>query len=627
MPAIMSSSSSAARPGPLAAGPVLANRKRPWSRALALGLAAALAVIAAPVVSAGPAAATQSYCGREDFTDVPPGSGFYGDVSWMACTGITVGYADGTFQRGRDITRGEIAAFLYRQVDPEYSPDRQRDFSDVNPGGAYFDAISWMVDEGITVGRTDGTFGPQEPVSRGELTAFLYRMGADEFTPPAASPFSDLTPASANYRSITWASARGITVGYADETFRQSRSINRGEASAFLHRADGDVLGDRVPTSFTAWGSGWGHGVGMSQYGARALAVGGSSAEQILGYYYSPAKVAHQGTFADADIRVQLHTTASTTLDGSRRVRVDGVGTTSGAVKLAVQGNQVDVTLNGSTQTVSRAVVEWEGTRHWKGNGGSTITVPDANGGRSPLELRHGRLVVSVRDGKLNITNTVRMNDEYLYGVAEMPSAWPSEALKSQVIASRTYAIRNMVGGVKANCDCHVTDEVSSQKFTGWAKENETVEGTNWGLRWKAAVDATISRQTNGAPGSADSLWYNHSIIDATYFSSSGGHTRWAEDVWSNPVAYLTGRPDPYSLAEAARNPNASWSKTVSQAEMAKAFGLKDVVALEVTPDRDRTAKYITATARDGSTSRLTGNQFRSKVATLSAWIFAVDRN
>ncbi len=72
---------------------------------------------------------------------------------------------------------------------------------------------------------------------------------------------------------------------------------------------------------FTVTGAGWGHGVGMSQYGARAMAEEGKkSATQILEYYYNPAKVTSSATAASKDIRVQVlkSTTASVTVAGGR---------------------------------------------------------------------------------------------------------------------------------------------------------------------------------------------------------------------------------------------------------------------------------------------------------------------
>ncbi|MDI3331380.1 MAG: SpoIID/LytB domain-containing protein [Micrococcus sp.] len=617
--------------------------RRPLRSLLAAALIAALALLVAPVaVPSGSAQAAPRLCTLPDFTDAPVGTPFYDDIIWMACNDITVGYADGAFKPGKQVTRGEIAAFLYRQVDPDVKVDQKRDFSDVNPGGAHFEAISWLVDAGATVGRADGTFGPNDPVTRGELAAFLYRLAKASFTPPSSSPFTDLGPGSANYRAITWAAAQGITAGFADQTFKQQRNITRGQASAFLHRADSHLVAnrppfDRVPPSFTVKGAGWGHGAGMSQYGARAMAAGGHSVEQILQYYYTGVDVTQSTFRAASNIRVHLASPETTTIQstklnsgtaGLQRVRIAGaVLETRGAVRIDEDGGDVLVTMpDGTRKRSSAAIVEWPGTRFWSPDSSeaATVRVPAANGSQ-PLDLRHGKLLVTVINGKLNVVTELRMNDEYLYGLAEMPSSWPAAALQAQAVAGRSYALRNM-NSLKAECGCHVWDEVRSQKFTGWAKENEG--GGSYGDRWKAAVDATLVRVDPRDPTStvktAKSLWYDGSIVDATYFSSSGGHTRSARDVWGNAVPYLQGRPDPHSLAAAANNPNASWTQSVSQSTMAQAFGLPNVSTVRFTLDDADSVRYVTATATNGDTARITGNQLRARAGLKSTWISSI---
>ncbi|HRO30522.1 SpoIID/LytB domain-containing protein [Citricoccus sp.] len=631
-------------PTPAGGRPAGRRAGRTWSRGVVASvLIAAMALLVAPAsLPAGSARAATESCERTDFTDVPAGAAFRGDIMWMACRGITVGYADGTFRPGQPITRGEMAAFLYRQVRPEVTVDQQRDFSDVAPGGPHFTAISWLADTGATVGRADGTFGPGEPVTRGELTAFLYRLADESSTPPATSPFTDLGPSSPNYRAITWAAARGITAGFNDGSFRQQQDITRGHASAFLHRAHADLVGTRPPsgrppTSFTVRGSGWGHGAGMSQYGARAMAEEGRSVEHILRYYYSGADVTQSAHRAATNISVHLASPQSTTIQATRlaggtpglqRVRIAGtVLQARGAVRLAADGGAVLVTMpDGKRKRSASAVLEWPGTRFWSPDSSeaATVRVPAANGSQ-PLDLRHGKLVISVVNGKLNVVTELRMNDEYLYGLAEMPSSWPATALQAQAVAGRSYALRNM-NTLKAECGCHVWDEVRSQKFTGWAKENEG--GGRYGNRWKAAVDATVTRARPGDPTSspvaAKSLWHRGSIIDATYFSSSGGHTRSAQDVWGNAVPYLQGRPDPYSLSAAANNPNASWTQTISQAAMAQAFGLPSVHSVRFTRDGAGSVQYVTATAANGATARITGNQLRSRAGLKSTWVASI---
>lgn len=108
------------------------------------------------------------------FTDVR--TSFKNAVAWLAQAKISIGYANGQFRPNRPVTRGEFAAFLYRMEKPEHfqAPGRSP-FTDLNVGGTHWKAISWLADTGITAGYTDGTFKPGKTISRAEVAAFLYR--------------------------------------------------------------------------------------------------------------------------------------------------------------------------------------------------------------------------------------------------------------------------------------------------------------------------------------------------------------------------------------------------------------------------------------------------------------------
>jgi feruloyl esterase len=173
-----------------------------------------------------------------DFTDSQPGSAFYAPVHWMAAQGISVGYADGTFKKNRKVTRAETTAFLHRYMDPDFTAPAKSRFADINPGGAFFTPITWAATEGITAGYADGTFKPSKAVTRAEFAAFLYRLAEPTYTVPKASPFKDVNAGGAHYAAITWLSSEGITVGTTRGEFNPTSPITRGQISAFLHRYD-----------------------------------------------------------------------------------------------------------------------------------------------------------------------------------------------------------------------------------------------------------------------------------------------------------------------------------------------------------------------------------------------------
>ncbi|GHD08283.1 cell wall-binding repeat-containing protein [Zhihengliuella salsuginis] len=381
----------------------------------------------------------------------------------------------------------------------------------------------------------------------------------------------------------------------------------------------------RIPVSFEFDGAGWGHGVGMSQYGAKGRSMNGHSATSILEHYYAPADVTTSATYATSDIHVQLVKTGQTTItprNGSLRIRVDG--------RWVVTGSPVVFTADGDYVLVSGGVrargtqldVEWQRTRAWpQGSGNTTVTVTGADAGE-PGEYRHGRIRVGALDGQVNVLNKLRLNDEYLYGVDEMPSLWGDSALQSQVIAARTYAMRNKAS-FRPGCACHVFDDSRSQKFSGWEKESQGPEG-RYGARWRAAVDATVNT-SGGEPTSARVIVHNGGLIDAVYFSSSGGKTRAAASVWGTDVAYLQSRDDPESISSAVGNPYSTWSKTVPQATVAGAFGLGDVVEVRRRNGTDGAVSTATAVSSGGRTASISGVDLRNKLGLRSADVNAVD--
>ncbi len=172
------------------------------------------------------------------FTDIPGSYPFYTEVTWMAYNAITTGYPDGTFRPVQPVTREAMAAFLYRlRGSPAYVPPAISPFKDIGPLSPFYKEITWLATTGITTGYPDGTYRPSDPVNRDAMAAFLYRLaGKPAYTQPGVSPFTDLTPLSPFYLEITWLASTGITTGYADGTFQPLNPVNRDAMAAFMYR-------------------------------------------------------------------------------------------------------------------------------------------------------------------------------------------------------------------------------------------------------------------------------------------------------------------------------------------------------------------------------------------------------
>ncbi len=161
---------------------------------------------------------------------------FYSEaVQWMVDEGITSGTSPGCFSPGVATTRGEVATFIHRAYgEPGAAPSG---FVDVEPSDFFADAVGWMVARDITTGTSPITFSPDRLVTRGELAAFLYRAAG---APAAGTEnFSDVVPSDFFADAVAWMVGQGITTGTSSTTFSPSRFVTRGEVATFLYRNAG----------------------------------------------------------------------------------------------------------------------------------------------------------------------------------------------------------------------------------------------------------------------------------------------------------------------------------------------------------------------------------------------------
>jgi subtilisin family serine protease len=174
------------------------------------------------------------------FSDVLASHPFCAEIDWLVEQGITQGFPNGTFGAVLDISRQAMAAFLFRYTDPPgFFPPGSPTFPDVPVGANFFEEIEWLFSSGITGGFSDGTFRPGVNVSRQAMAAFLYRLaGEPPFFPPFFPTFPDVPVGSTFFHEIEWLSTTGITSGFPDGTFRPSSPVTRQAMAAFLFRFD-----------------------------------------------------------------------------------------------------------------------------------------------------------------------------------------------------------------------------------------------------------------------------------------------------------------------------------------------------------------------------------------------------
>ncbi|MBB6447306.1 leucine-rich repeat domain-containing protein [Bacillus benzoevorans] len=168
------------------------------------------------------------------FKDVSTSYTFYDEVLYLSGKEVIAGFSDGTFKPNNTVTRAQAAMMLGRALNLNGEP-RNTKFKDVTAyvtGSGY---IAAAVEKGIISGFTDGTYRPHDAVTRGQMAIFLNQ--AFSLTTGNENGFSDVSSKIAAYQSILNVSANGIASGYADGTYRPNLAVTRGQFSAFMARA------------------------------------------------------------------------------------------------------------------------------------------------------------------------------------------------------------------------------------------------------------------------------------------------------------------------------------------------------------------------------------------------------
>jgi SpoIID/LytB domain protein len=328
-------------------------------------------------------------------------------------------------------------------------------------------------------------------------------------------------------------------------------------------------------------GRGWGHSVGMSQYGAYAMARAGRSHSQILQHYYPGTSLrTWTGSGTQNRVAVRLATSGVTTTPAEALgapvewcYTAPGATTCTTTVTQPVSGsaqNAWSVRSGGNGDPSRVELRRADGSVAVGGNGilQARLTSRDAHqtaGARlrtyHPFGTRqyaYGwvdyRARSSQPDGTLAVSVFLPL-ESYLRGLGEVPSSWGASggqaAMEAQAIIARGYVLgRNSDTCATAAC----------QVYVGYDKELEAT-----GNLWVRAVSDTAGRYLT-APGGGFAQTY--------YSSSHGGRTEASQDSWAygSAVPYLVSVDDPWSLD--AVNPMRSWTAVASNAEFRRVTGL-----------------------------------------------------
>ncbi len=387
-----------------------------------------------------------------------------------------------------------------------------------------------------------------------------------------------------------------------------------------------------IPNEWIIVGSGWGHGVGYSQYGALGQALDGRSWQDILNHYYPGSVLADAP--ADKQITVGLSQDKLAVFvrldkssdDAQLEMSIDGnpVANFAPGVIIRIEGNGASVVTSGGDDGRSESRGSGKKISFRISSGSGVINTSSGTSDSNPNSLlnspghryKYGTLNVVFggdNDGRADLYTslTMRLADQYLLGIGEMSSSWPKAALVSQVVASRSYGLGKINEGLKGNCGCHVYNNSSDQVYVGASKES-----SNWN-------DAVSSANSNS--GQPAILTFNGKVVTAYFASSTGGRTMSTKDAWGGNVLWSQSVDDQWSLN--ARNPNARWGVRMSQSAMASALGLSNVATIDVVERFiSGAAKTIVAKDSNGSSVTLTGRTFQARMKLKSTYIVgAVD--
>jgi stage II sporulation protein D len=388
-----------------------------------------------------------------------------------------------------------------------------------------------------------------------------------------------------------------LTYGRQARSLMQTRKLTTTAAvTVALASACAATPAADAATKFTVRGAGFGHGVGMSQYGAYGYAMQGTGYREILAHYYSGTAI---GTQDPSTVRVLLQPrVAIARFSGARRAAGK---TVSPAKTYGVRPGRYAGTLDLLSPSGRRlkrvtAPLTVRGSQNRVLLSGYALNGVTSGVYRGALEFR------PAGPAGVQAVNAVSLED-YVRGVVsrESPSSWPAEALKAQAVAARTYAVTTSKGG--AGWDQY--PDTRSQVYGGVSAETPSTD---------AAVAAT-----------ADELvTYGGKPVVTYFFSTSGGRTEDVENttLGTAPVPWLKSVEDPYDQASPKHRWGPyTWSLATADAKLGSlvkgAFKGIEVVR------RGESPRIVAADiVGTGGRTRVDGATLRARLGLFDTWAY-----
>lgn len=174
------------------------------------------------------------------FTDVSEKDWFYNDAMFVYKNGLMLGTSKTLFSPHGTVTRGMMATILWR-MEGSLAPKDENSFTDVEAGMWYADAVTWTTENGIFAGYSKDKFGPDDPITREQLTAIFYRYadykGYKLTATENLDKFEDADKITDYAKMVMqWAVGNGLIKGKSENLLDPQGTATRAEISAMLHR-------------------------------------------------------------------------------------------------------------------------------------------------------------------------------------------------------------------------------------------------------------------------------------------------------------------------------------------------------------------------------------------------------
>lgn len=358
-------------------------------------------------------------------------------------------------------------------------------------------------------------------------------------------------------------------------------------------------------------GHGWGHARGLGQYGAKGLAGQGKSHTEILAHYYRNTTLS---TRAAENIKVLVEDSADVLMMSAAPFGVWWAGGAKVAdstesepfLRAAVSGSQIAIQRASSRSGPWTTIATGGGPAEFR-PGAQPLGLVWANGS---VTYYRGQMIARLPAGS---TSLLAINDvgreHYLYGVVprEMPATWSAEAVRSQAVAARTYAVAKKDAARAAGKLYDICSTTACQVYSGYATAATTTTEPRVleSSASNAAVDATAGKV----------LTYNGSPILAEYSSSTGGYTATGSQPYQQAVPDPTDSVSPYH----------DWTTRISIASIQSAWPeLGSLTGVRVTKrngygDWGGRVTEMMLTGTSGNVT-ISGGTFRSRMGLRSDW-------